>query len=129
MEAFEFRNRLIDDYARFSRSFAKIKAPDIKAAVDAVYDEQRFWPAPLVQINPSFEPGPTVEDLVRRGVLHPDCAEIFRKGRKDRKDGAIGVSIRLHKHQEDAIASAHRKESDYLPLAPDPENPSPTSSL
>ena len=64
MDAFEFRNRLIEEYARFSRSFTKIKASDIWSAVDEIYDQQRFWPAPLIQINPNFLPGPSVEELV-----------------------------------------------------------------
>jgi hypothetical protein len=29
-----------------------------------------FWPAPLIQLNPSFVPGATVQELVRERVLH-----------------------------------------------------------
>jgi len=111
MDAFDFRNRLIEEYAAFSRSFTKIKSQDIRAELDAVYQQQRFWPEPLIQINPSFLSGPTVEQLSQDGVLHPKCAEIFRKGKGKAQPGK---PIRLHKHQHEAIACAHRRESYVL---------------
>ena len=111
MDAFEFRDRLIDGYAQFARSFTKIAADDLRSALDAIYDQQRFWPAPLIQINPSFLAGPTVEELSRQGVLHPDCAAIFRKGKAQ---ATGGTSMRLHKHQEQAIACAQQGASYVL---------------
>jgi len=57
MDVFEFRDRVIADYERFSRSFTKLGAPDIKAYVDEVYGQQHFWPTPLIQINPNFVSG------------------------------------------------------------------------
>jgi len=111
MDAFEFRNELIKDYARFSRSFTKIRADDIGAAVADIYGQQYFWPAPLIQINPSFLPGPSVEDLANRGALHGECAQIFRK---QKREGSQGISIRLHKHQEEAIACAQKRQSYVL---------------
>ena len=37
MDVFEFRDRLIEDYQRFSRSFTQIRAEDIRGAVEAAY--------------------------------------------------------------------------------------------
>jgi hypothetical protein len=38
MKAFEFDHRLIDAYARFSRSFSTIRSDDLKSEVDRQYD-------------------------------------------------------------------------------------------
>jgi len=57
MDGFAFREELVAEYERFSRSFAKIRAEDISREVDAAYDAEHFWPAPLIQLNPNFEPG------------------------------------------------------------------------
>jgi hypothetical protein len=57
MDAFEFRVRLVSEYERFTRSFVRIRAPDIKSYVEAEYAAGRFWPAPMVQLNPAFVPG------------------------------------------------------------------------
>jgi superfamily II DNA/RNA helicase/very-short-patch-repair endonuclease len=112
MDVFTFRDRLIGDYEKFTRSFVKIRADDIKKSVDGEYDEQRFWPAPLIQLNPAFVPGGTISDLVQGGVLHPECERIFRSGKSD--DGAPGVPLILHKHQLDAVKIAKRGESYVL---------------
>jgi hypothetical protein len=69
VDVFEFRQRVIADYERFSRSFSKIRADDIAQFVDAAYRAEQFWPAPLVQLNPNFVPGDTIEGLVDAGRL------------------------------------------------------------
>jgi hypothetical protein len=37
MDIFDLDRAIMDDYARFARSFSLIKAPDIKASVDELY--------------------------------------------------------------------------------------------
>ena len=111
MDVFQFRERLISDYASFSRSFTKPRALDIQAYLQDRYDAGVFWPAPLVQLNPSFVSGGTVEQLVEERVLHKECARIFRAG-KTAAD--FGVTLRLHRHQEEAIRAAQRNESYVL---------------
>ena len=111
MDVFEFRQRVITDYERFSRSFSKIRADDIAQFVDAEYRAEKFWPAPLVQLNPNFVPGSTIEDLVDVGLLHEECRRIFRA---DKTPQDIGKAMRLHKHQEDAIHAAQRGDSYVL---------------
>lgn len=37
-----------------------------------------LWLDPLIELNPSFEPGESIDDLVEEGVLHSECARIFR---------------------------------------------------
>jgi ATP-dependent helicase YprA (DUF1998 family) len=112
MDVFDLRDRVIDDYARFTRSFAKIDAQDIKAVVDQAYDQGRFWPSPLIQLNPSFEPGGTIDQLVDDGTLHDECRRIFRK--KDGIDDATGEQVTLHKHQLDGLRAAKGGQSYVL---------------
>ena len=57
MDVFAFRDEIIAEYERFSRSFTRIRAEDIRQAVDKAYADGRFWPAPLIQLNPNFAPG------------------------------------------------------------------------
>ena len=69
MKAFEFDHRLIDSYARFSRSFSTIRSDDLKTEIDRQYDAGRFWPDALLSLNPRYLQGPTVDDLVASGDL------------------------------------------------------------
>ncbi|MCX8087040.1 MAG: DEAD/DEAH box helicase [Rhodocyclaceae bacterium] len=111
MDVFRFREQLIREYESFARSFTKPKAEDIRAYLQDCYDAGVFWPAPLVQLNPSFVSGGSVEQLVEEQLLHKECARIFRAG-KTADD--FGVTLRLHKHQEEAIRAAQRNESYVL---------------
>lgn len=112
MDVFSYRDAVIGDYKKFTTSFTKIKANDIKSFVSSKYDDGNFWPAPLIQLNPAYVAGKNVEDLVSDGVLHNKCADIFRFGRDE--DGVVGLSAQLHKHQQDAISIAHKRESYVL---------------
>lgn len=102
MKAFEFDHNLIDSYARFSRSFSTIRAPDIAAEITRQYDDGRFWPDALLSLNPRFLSGPTVDDLVGSGDLDEATARIFRIG---------ATPIRFHRHQAQAIAKARAGQS------------------
>jgi ATP-dependent helicase YprA (DUF1998 family) len=108
MDIFKFRDRLIADYAEFSTSFTRIAAADIKIEVDREYADQRYWPAPLIQLNANYRRGKTVQALARDGVLHAGCGEIFRVG-KDAGGG--GSELTLYQHQEQAIALAQQGRS------------------
>ncbi|ARL49461.1 helicase superfamily protein [Burkholderia pseudomallei] len=111
MDVFEFRGKLVADYETFTRSFTRIRASDIEAFVDAAYDSGRYWPAPLVQVNPNFKTGQTVESLAASGKLHAECAGIFRAGKSA---VSPGTSLTLFRHQEEAIGLAQRGESYVL---------------
>ena len=94
MDAFEYRDAVIADNKSFTTSFTKIKAPDIDSFVTQKYEAGEYWPAPLIQLNPQFVAGDNAEQLATKGVLHPECANIFRFGRNDK--GSVGVSAQLH---------------------------------
>jgi superfamily II DNA/RNA helicase len=102
MDVFDLDDKLLVDYCRFARSFTQIRAKDIREGVDRIYGTNHFWPDPLISINPHFEKGPLVSDLVNEGLLHPHTAQIFR---------IDGTSIQLHRHQEQAIVKAQRRTS------------------
>ena len=74
MNVFDLRDRLVADYASYTRSFIKIADPRISSKVDRALDAGAFWPEPLLQLNPTFLPGGTIDDLVADGTLHPECA-------------------------------------------------------
>ena len=79
MNVFELRERLVDDYADYTRSFVVIRDERIRERVDAELEQGLLWPDPIVQLNPAFEPGETIDELVEEGVLHPECGRIFRR--------------------------------------------------
>jgi len=69
-----------------------------------------LWPEPLIQLNPSFESGGTIDELVDEGLLHEECRRAFRI--KTRRDDE-GKALRLHRHQAEAIRAA-RTGANYV---------------
>lgn len=67
-DVFQFRSQLVERYSQFSRSFVEIAATDLKDEVERQYKDGRYWPEPLVQINPNYQRKGTVQSLVRDGV-------------------------------------------------------------
>jgi ATP-dependent helicase YprA (DUF1998 family) len=102
MRAFEFDHRLIDAYARFSRSFSTIRSDDLNSEINRQYDARRFWPDALLSLNPRYLEGPTVDDLVTSGDLDEATGRIFRFG---------SAPLRLHRHQAQSIAKARAGQS------------------
>lgn len=77
MDVFDLRDRLVSDYASYTRSFIKIADPRISAKVESELSAGAFWPEPLLQLNPTFLPGGTIDDLVGQGVLHREMCQNF----------------------------------------------------
>ncbi|HEY1682885.1 MAG TPA: DEAD/DEAH box helicase [Candidatus Tumulicola sp.] len=102
MDVFDLRDTIVDEYRQFATSFTFVHAPDIRSRIQAIYDSGRFWPEPLIQINPNYRRGNTVADLVRFGAVHPKCEVIFRTPPSE--DHPEGESLPLFLHQEQAIA-------------------------
>ena len=103
MDVFNLRNDVIGDYGAYVRSFLTIKDERIRRLVQEEMDEGFLWPDPLIQLNPSFEVGETLQELIDNGELHPECINIFRD---KREDGTVGAPFRLHRHQIDGIRAA-----------------------
>jgi hypothetical protein len=68
MNVFHLRDRLISDYARYTRSFIKIADVRIYDKVDSELNAGAFWPEPLMQLNQTFLPGGTIDGLVAGGT-------------------------------------------------------------
>jgi len=104
---FSFRDQLISEYSTFSRSFCKISAPDIHQEVEKEYCAGRYWPEPLIQINPHYQKKGGVQELVSQNLLHPQCVEIFQTGKSEGSPSPIN----LYAHQLEAIAKASDRKS------------------
>ncbi|MYN68493.1 MAG: DEAD/DEAH box helicase [Acidobacteria bacterium] len=112
MDVFDLRNRLVSDYRDYTRSFIKIGDRRIRQFVDSHLAGEGFWPQPLLQLNPTFKPGGTIDDLVAEGVLHEECSRVFRIGKSDTDHR--GKQLLLHRHQRDAILEAAKGRSYVL---------------
>lgn len=66
-----------------------------------------------MSLNPDFESGGSVDDLVAEGVLHPQTAKVFRV-KESRLDTGLGKPIRFHRHQRQAIEAARTGRSYVL---------------
>jgi hypothetical protein len=100
MDVFDLDSALVRDYERFARSFTTIRAQDIRDQVDQVYASGRFWPEPIVSINPHFQVGDSISQLVAEGTLHEKTEQVFR---------IDGQPLTLFRHQSQAIAKAKEK--------------------
>lgn len=102
MDVFDLDRRLVGDYARFARSFTQIRAADIGKQVEEIYATNRFWPEPLISLNPNFERDAAIDALSAEDLLHPHTAAVFRdKGRP----------LSLYRHQAQAVAKASARQS------------------
>jgi ATP-dependent helicase YprA (DUF1998 family) len=110
MNVFDLREQLVRDYSSYIASFINIRDPRIREYVDEKLSGGLLWPDPLIQINPAFEPGHWVDELVSEGVLHSTCKSVFRR----KSDvNPVGERFRLHRHQEDAVRVA-RSGQNYV---------------
>ena len=99
MDVFELRQTLISKYQDYVRSFIRIGDHRIEELVNDELKEGLLWPRPLVQLNPFFERGKSIRELVDEKILSPECARIFRLGKTSQSEGSV---LSLHRHQEEA---------------------------
>src|SRR5689334_4464061 len=81
VDVFELHRKLVADYRQFTESFVGIRDPRIREAVERDLAEGGQWPDAWLSINPLFEPGGSVDELVKGQLLHPECSKIFRTGK------------------------------------------------
>ena len=106
MDAFGVLNEVLGDYENFVKGFLEIKDDQIRSKVEKEIADGLLWPEPWLALNPAFESGGTVTDLVGNDVLAPDAANVFRD--------QTGKQIAFHRHQTDAFEIANRRESYVL---------------
>ncbi len=104
MTIFDLHTAVLNEYRDFVRSFLHIADRRIQEFVDrALEEESHLWPDFLLQVSPSYQRGPSVDDLAQNGALHPETARIFRTPR--------GAPYTLYRHQEQALEKARRGQS------------------
>lgn len=57
MDVFSLRDRLVEEYSDYIRSFIQISDQEIREKVQQELESGALWPEPLIQLNPAFEPG------------------------------------------------------------------------
>lgn len=101
---FGLHEAVLADYRDFVRSYFAIADDRARAYVERALDEEaRLWPDFLLQVSPSYARAETVEELARRGELHPETARIFCTPE--------GQAFRLYQHQVEALRKARAGES------------------
>ena len=73
MDVFRLRDTIIDRYSDFVTSFVRIKDPVLRDFVDHHIECESLWPEPLIQLNPAFQNGGWIDELVAEGLLQKDC--------------------------------------------------------
>ncbi len=90
IDIFSLHEDIMTKYKAFASSFVDIDDPQIEEALAIEGRNKIMWPDPLIQFNPSYEEGASIDSLVTEGVLHADMAAVFS-------------GYKLHKHQEEAL--------------------------
>ena len=111
MDVFDLRCKLIGTYRSYATSFMRFRDDRIRIRVEDALDSERLWPHPRVGLNPAFESGGTIDDLVEEGVLHPGTSPIFRLDKSS--TDAVGKPLPLYRHQTQAIRTA-AKDRNYV---------------
>ena len=102
MDVFALREKVVSDYKQYIESFVRIRDERIDGFVQEELKKGALWPEAILQLNPAYEPGPTLDQLAAQGVILPATARFFRL-----RDGKV---IRLFHHQHEAIQIARRWE-------------------
>lgn len=121
MDVFALRDTLIKDYRDYVSSFIRVRDQRIRQKVDSWFDQGRLWPDPMIGLNPTFAAGATIDGLVKRKILHSQCAEIFRVGKS--AGAPLGHTLTLYRHQMEAIEQAQAGHN-YVRMTVDGFDPS-----
>ncbi len=106
-DAFQLRDDVVREYRDYVEGYIKIKDPQIRDVVNQSLDDGLLAPAPILQLNPAYQDGESIDELVADGVLHPDCKSIF-------VNPETGAPLRFYKHQTEAFRRAARRENYVL---------------
>ncbi len=112
VDVFDIHGRVIADYRAFTSAFVEVRDERIKQFVQGQFERGVQWPKPWLSLNPNFESGGSVSELVEAGVLHPENERIFRF--KADPESLVGNGMVLHRHQADAIRAAQSGKSYVL---------------
>ena len=93
----KLRHQVMGEYHNYVQSFLDIRDRRLREYAEKMLDRGDLWPDPLLQCNPGFEKGETVEQLIESEVIHHDMGHIFN-------------GFHLHKHQAEAIKLGSKKK-------------------
>lgn len=98
MNIFNVHNQIINDYKSYINSFLLIKDERIKTKVEHELEQGRLWPEPLIQFNPTFEKGTSIEQLSKDSIVDDGLNACFK-------------GFDLYRHQVEAIKKGVNGES------------------
>ncbi|HEY8928508.1 MAG TPA: DEAD/DEAH box helicase [Mucilaginibacter sp.] len=101
MDAFKTHEQVISDYKAYLQSFINIKDEKIKEYINSNTLVEQILPEPLIQFNPSFEKGSSLNELIGEGLIHRDLPK------------ALGA-YRLYRHQVEAIKIGTKENKGYV---------------
>ncbi len=101
LDIFALRNQIIDDYHRYIDSFLNIRDRKVKAFVDGELAKGELWQDPLIQLNPAYQRGASINELIDRDILHPDCSKYFH-------------GFQFYQHQAQAFVAAQTQKPYVL---------------
>jgi ATP-dependent helicase YprA (DUF1998 family) len=104
LNVFDLDADLIARYERFARSFTTIRADDLRTQISDVYASEKFWPEPLIGLNPQFRPGRTTAQLAEVGIVDEAIPQVFALGNPR-------LPISLHRHQDEALMKALQRRN------------------
>lgn len=90
MDTLSTHAAIVSAYREYIRSFINIADERIRQQVEEELAKGRLWPEPLVQFNPAFESGGTIEQVVADEKLNAGLSSAF-------------AGMRLHRHQVEAL--------------------------
>lgn len=90
MDAFKTHSKVIDNYKDYLSSFLSISDDRIKGEVDKIIMGEGLIPEPLIQFNPSFQKGETLNALIEQKLINSNLPKTFG-------------GYTLYKHQIEAI--------------------------
>lgn len=90
MNIFNIHKKIISEYSNYVSSFIDIQDERINKSVSEYFTTHQLWPKPLIQFNPAYKQGESVDDLCREGILHEEMKQVFK-------------GYHLYKHQVEAL--------------------------
>jgi superfamily II DNA/RNA helicase len=101
LDIFALRNQIIDDYHRYIDSFLNIRDRKVKAFVDEELAKGELWKDPLIQLNPAYQRGASIGELIAQNILYPDCSKYFH-------------GFQFYQHQAQAFVTAQSQKPYVL---------------
>lgn len=98
MNIFQIHSEILSEYESYISSFIDINDDRIKDYITEYFKSHKLWPQPLIQFNPSYKIGESIDDLIKTGILNESLRPTFE-------------GYNLYQHQVDAIKLGVNKKS------------------